>query len=206
MGRLRRSLHRRAVRVTRAAYLAIERSPLAPALTVPVIQRLKARVTHMPASRVLGVLDRLAAADVPVWVAGGWGVDALAGHQTRRHYDLDLLTGDDPGQLARAGDVLRRAGFRQAGRQHHPGLPMPWRHTWQDDEGHTVEVLPVTLADPPFGEHRFTTGVIDGRPVPCLPVALQLTLHTGYPVRSADATDIRVLRSCLERADRAGRA
>ncbi|MEV7533065.1 nucleotidyltransferase domain-containing protein [Streptomyces hydrogenans] len=36
------------------------------------------------------VLDALRAADVPHWVAGGWGVDALVGRQTREHRDVDL--------------------------------------------------------------------------------------------------------------------
>jgi hypothetical protein len=39
---------------------------------------------------VLGVLGDLAEAGCAVWVAGGWGVDALAGRQTRLHRDLDL--------------------------------------------------------------------------------------------------------------------
>jgi lincosamide nucleotidyltransferase A/C/D/E len=191
-------LRRRAVRVARAAYLAIERSPLAPALNVPVVQRLKAQVTYMPASRVLALLDQLAAVGVPVWLAGGWGVDALAGHQTRRHYDLDLLTGADTGH--RVADVLRRAGFRHASSQHNPDLPMPCRHVWQHDDGHTVEVLPVALADPPFAGPEFTTGSIDGRPVPCLSATLQLWLHTGYPARPVDAADTETLRGRLDRS------
>lgn len=36
-------------------------------------------------------LDVLAAADVTPWIDGGWGVDALLGHQTREHGDLDLV-------------------------------------------------------------------------------------------------------------------
>jgi hypothetical protein len=39
---------------------------------------------------VLGVLDALTSASCMVWVAGGWGVDALVGGQTRAHRDLDL--------------------------------------------------------------------------------------------------------------------
>jgi Aminoglycoside-2''-adenylyltransferase len=28
---------------------------------------------------------------IKVWIDGGWGVDALLGHQTRKHDDLDVL-------------------------------------------------------------------------------------------------------------------
>jgi lincosamide nucleotidyltransferase A/C/D/E len=40
------------------------------------------------AESVLEVLSALSACRV--WAAGGWGVDALVGHQTRDHRDLDL--------------------------------------------------------------------------------------------------------------------
>ena len=55
--------------------LRIERSPLAPILQIAAVRRIKARVTYMPESRVLAVLDLLAGAGVRAWVAGGWGVE-----------------------------------------------------------------------------------------------------------------------------------
>ena len=45
----------------------------------------------MTAEDVLMVRDTLAAAGVPVWIDGGWGVDALVGTQSRDHDDLDLV-------------------------------------------------------------------------------------------------------------------
>lgn len=192
-------LHRYAVRAARKTYLAMERSPLAPLLKLHTVQRVKARITYMPAAKVLALLDLITAEGIQVYVAGGWGVDALAGQQTRRHYDLDLLADADPVQVARAGDVLKREGYRQAGTEHNPGLPMPWRQLWQHDDGYSVEVLPAPLADPPFGGMPFggtpfTLGIIEGQPVPCLSAALQLALHTGYPPRPVDAADTDLLR------------
>ncbi|MBE1497367.1 lincosamide nucleotidyltransferase A/C/D/E [Amycolatopsis lexingtonensis] len=43
----------------------------------------------MDARTVLRVLE--AVAPNAVWLAGGWGIDALLGRQTREHGDLDLL-------------------------------------------------------------------------------------------------------------------
>ena len=37
------------------------------------------------------LLDALEGEGIEVWVAGGWGIDALVGRQTRQHRDLDLL-------------------------------------------------------------------------------------------------------------------
>jgi lincosamide nucleotidyltransferase A/C/D/E len=203
-GPLGRSLHRQAVRVSRAAYLGIERSPLAPFLRIPLVQGLKTRITYMPGSQVLALLDLVEAAGVRAWVAGGWGVDALAGRQTRRHYDLDLLIGDDPGDFTKVAEALGRAGFRLAESEQNPGLAMPWRHFWRHDSGYSVEVLPVPLREPPWAGSAdappFARGSIDGRPVPCLSAALQLKLHSGYPPRDIDTTDTSMLRAYLNDA------
>lgn len=195
------------VRATRGAYLGIERSPLQPLLNTPWVRRLKSRVTHMPAPRVLALLDLVGAAGLRAWVAGGWGVDALAGRQTRRHYDLDLVIGNDPADIGAAGAVLASQGYRRTQTEHNPGLPMPRRQLWQQDDGHSVELLPVSLDEAPFGEPgSFAQGVIDGQPVPCLSASLQLRLHSGYPVRDIDVTDTDLLRTLLDRTrlDRAG--
>jgi lincosamide nucleotidyltransferase A/C/D/E len=49
--------------------------------------------------RVVGLLD---SQNVSYWLDGGWGVDALAGEQTRQHQDLDLAI-----LLSEAGIVIR---------------------------------------------------------------------------------------------------
>ena len=43
------------------------------------------------AAAALEVLGVLRSNVVEAWVAGGWGVDALLGEQTREHRDLDIL-------------------------------------------------------------------------------------------------------------------
>jgi len=45
----------------------------------------------MDASSLLAVIGQLQADGISVWIDGGWGVDALLGHQTREHDDLDLV-------------------------------------------------------------------------------------------------------------------
>ena len=193
------------IAAARAAYLGLERSPLAFLLRLPGVPWLKSRVTHIPESRVVAVMDAFAAAGVSSWVAGGWGIDALIGHQTRRHYDLDLVVSDTPDNIERTGQVLSRAGFRPRVRELNPGLAMPVRHLWQDDNGHSVEVMPVTLGKPPFtdGELLFTEGVIGGRLVPCLSARLQVTLHKGYAARVVDLTDMAALSAHVNRTEAA---
>jgi lincosamide nucleotidyltransferase A/C/D/E len=43
------------------------------------------------AQDVLRILHLLQSHAIPVWIGGGWGIDALLGRHTRPHKDLDLL-------------------------------------------------------------------------------------------------------------------
>jgi lincosamide nucleotidyltransferase A/C/D/E len=203
LGWLLLSGRRYLVPAARAAYLGLEHSPLGFLLRLPGVQWLKSRVTYVPESRVPALMDALGAAGVSAWVAGGWGVDALIGHQTRRHYDLDLVVSDARDNLDRMEQALARAGFRPGVREFNPGLAMPLRLSWQDDTGLTVEVMPVAFGQPPFTDQEslFTGGVIGGRPVPCLSARLQVTLHEGYKARDIDATDMAALRTHLNEAE-----
>lgn len=200
-------LRRLAVRAGRAVYPAIEASPAGWLVRLPPLQRMKYRVIQTPAWRVLAILDLLSAAGVQTWVAGGWGVDALLGRQTRRHCDVDLVIDDAGPSYQQVADILTREGFQFVISSHTPGIAIPWCHVWQHDAGHKVEVLPVPLQEPPFAADRgdgdgagqpFSEGSIDGRPVACLSAALQLLLHVGYPQRKIDEHDVALLREYLE--------
>jgi lincosamide nucleotidyltransferase A/C/D/E len=182
-----------AVRAGRSAYLAAERSALAPLVRTRTVSRFKSKVAQTRAGTVTEILGVLHAGDVPAWVAGGWGVDALAGRQTRMHYDLDLVVSAADDSMTRLAAALDGAGFKRGVPEHSPGQPMPWRHFWRRDDGAGIEVMPVDLHAPPFTAESFAVGMIDGRPVPCLSGATQLTLHSGYPLREFDAQDITVL-------------
>jgi lincosamide nucleotidyltransferase A/C/D/E len=198
------------VHVGRTVYPAIVKSPIGWLVRRSPVQRIKYRIIYTPAWRVLAILDLLAAAGVQAWVAGGWGVDALLGRQTRRHCDIDLVISDDGPSYQEVAQILAREGFRFASTQYTPGIPIPWCHIWRHDAGHKVEVLPVPLHEPPFatgGDHvggvgpAFAEGSIDGRPVPCLAAELQLLLHNGYPQRKIDNHDVTLLRAYLGLAE-----
>ncbi len=203
-----------AIRVGRIVYPVIYQSPLGWLLRFPRVERIKYRFINTPASQVLAVLDELAAEGVRGWLAGGWGVDALLGRQTRTHNDIDLVIGDDEPPFKQdeppfrqIDQALGRQGFWFVGTFHHPGIPIPWCQMWRHRAGAKVEVLPVPLNKPPFAadgdgaggiRQLFTEGSIDGRPVPCLSAELQLLLHKGYPQREADNHDVALLRAYLD--------
>lgn len=170
------------------------------------IRRLRA---HQPAVfplvEVLRVLDATGAAGVRCRLGGGWGVDALAGGQTRVHGDLDLVLDDFEGSIRTLSLVLERLGYRQQA-AHEPGMWLPQAADFEAS-GRRIEVLGVNwsffasvaaLVDPEsdaatmrdaFRASCLAQGRLGPRTVPCLSAAAQTLFHTGYPGRERDRRD-----------------
>jgi lincosamide nucleotidyltransferase A/C/D/E len=152
----------------------------------------------MPLGEVLVVLEGLEQAGCRYWLEGGWGVDALVGHQTREHRDLDVDV-DDRGE-ARALEVLTRLGYV---------VDTDWRPNRVEfvrAEYGRVDVHPIELHDDgsarqpgldgrvyTFPARFFTTGSLGARSVPCFSLEAQRVFHAGYPPRPVDEHDLRVL-------------
>jgi lincosamide nucleotidyltransferase A/C/D/E len=150
------------------------------------------------AAAVHEILDMLAAADIPTWIGGGGGIDALVGRQTRDHADLDVAVVDGRGALA----ALAAAGFEVVTDW------WPGRMAMQRPDGSEVDVHPIVFRDDGSAVHTsregqeflypvdgFTVGVIAGREVPCITAALQEVFHSGYEPQTKDLTDLATLRS-----------
>ena len=158
----------------------------------------------MTVARVHRVLDALAEAGCQVWIEGGWGVDALAGRQTRDHRDLDVDI--DAACEAAALEALARIGYaiETDWRPNRVELAAPGEgwvdlHPLEfDGEGNGVQV---GLAGErhAYPAAAFVTGVIGGRTVGCLSAAQQIAWHAGYPLREIDRADLRVLHALLAR-------
>jgi lincosamide nucleotidyltransferase A/C/D/E len=149
------------------------------------------------------VLDLLTAADIVVWVDGGWGVDALLGEETRAHNDLDLVI--DHFDVARYRAVMRAAGFvRKA------TAPETARNfVLVDGDGREVDVhlvdRDVVVTDASgvqvYGPNGLEyevgslagTGTIAGRWVACCTAAFQVRSHTTYEPDADDAHDVLAL-------------
>ena len=146
------------------------------------------------------ILDTLDLADVPAWVAGGWGVDALAGRLTREHRDLDLaLPAED---LDRAVNAVVGLGFAVETEW------LPVRVELGGGPGGWVDLHPLVFdADGngvlagldgesfDYPAEDFTQGLIGGRAVQCISVRLQRRFHEGYEPRPQDVHDLAILES-----------
>ncbi len=167
----------------------------------------------MPERTVVTILAALDDAGVRFWVAGGWGIDALMGRQTRRHSDLDLVLDHRGDDEARARRVLAQLGVRFQNPDAVGDRRLPRIIQLHDRGGRVVELLPVDLMSLPIvasdhrsrrrsGEdadsdgrptHLFSVGTIGSRAVPCLAPEVQLALHEGYELSESDRRDVALL-------------
>jgi lincosamide nucleotidyltransferase A/C/D/E len=171
---------------------------------VNVYARTRPLHASVHAEDVLAVLELLAQRGLRVWVAGGWGVDALLGRQTREHADVDLACrAEDEAPILAA---LQQRGYRVVLDYR------PARVALADDDGREVDLHPVRFdadgrgiqaglhgqqfAYPP---DAFGAGTIGGQAVACLSVAQQLRFHTGYALREHDRQDLAALRAAASR-------
>ena len=153
----------------------------------------------MPVSEVVNIVGLLESHSLKVWLDGGWGVDALAGRQTRPHEDLDIAI-----LLSEADEVvslLRELGYEAYEDE------MPTRLDLRDAHDYRVDLHPLTmdetgnglqkLQDGSFGtytaEGLSATGTLAGREVRCLSRDLQLRFHRCYEPDDNDRHDIKLL-------------
>jgi len=156
----------------------------------------------MTAGEVLTVIDALEAAGCNVWIEGGWGVDALAGRQTRAHRDLDLAV--DAVAEATVLATLERLGYV---------VETDWRPVRVELSAAGrgwVDVHPVAFDAEgngaqagrdgetyPYPAAGFTTGTVAGRRVGCITAAQQIAWRSGYELRDVDRHDLAVLRRLI---------
>ncbi|MET7645275.1 amino acid transporter [Streptomyces sp. NPDC005426] len=154
----------------------------------------------MSASDVLSVLSVLREAGADAVLAGGWGIDALIGEETRGHKDLDLLhrQEQEPAVVA----ALTAAGYAQTLDQR------PVRFVMRRPDGAEVDLHPLRFApdgsavqssfdpDQPFcyPAECFVTGTVGGAPVRCLSPQRQAEFHQGYEPAAHDLHDMAHLR------------
>ena len=149
---------------------------------------------EMTAGSVAEVTTCLAERGVAHWLCGGWGVDALAGRQTRRHGDLDVVVDRADHRLPDAADAaLGALGLRRVATETSiPPMPTIW--VYSDGRGRTVDLLPADLTQPPFDRpDAWARGRVSEVDVACISASLQRALRAGYTARRSDRADLAVL-------------
>jgi lincosamide nucleotidyltransferase A/C/D/E len=153
---------------------------------------------EMDASEVHRVLEALDAADLRFWLAGGWGVDALIGVQSRTHDDLDIVLEDFEAMEPDARKVMESLGYAMVESHRDEDFPLPRCSTFDDGEGHRVQLVSLawrSLAaelglpapaegdgplSPALVEVGLAEGTVEGRCVPCVSIKVQQFLSDRY--------------------------
>jgi lincosamide nucleotidyltransferase A/C/D/E len=156
----------------------------------------------MDARRLVGLMEHLASLGIPVWLDGGWAIDALLGHQRRPHDDLDLVAALD--DVARISAALAGYDYVLA------NCGDPRVVVMVDEAGHQVDVHPVVFTEKGDGIYKMTTGgdwiypshgfagagEVLGRSVPCLTPEVMMVCHaTGYVLDDVHKGDVVALRN-----------
>ncbi|MFI8002809.1 nucleotidyltransferase domain-containing protein [Streptomyces sp. NPDC086010] len=149
---------------------------------------------------VLAVLALLRGAGADVVLAGGWGVDALLGEQTREHRDLDLL--HDRAQETAVVAALESAGYAETLDQRpvrfvltHPSGPEIDLHPLEfAADGSAVQASPDPATPFRYPAACFVTGTIGTVTVRCISAERQADFHQGYEPAGRDVADMAHLR------------
>ncbi len=165
----------------------------------------------MATEDVLTVLGALESTGVPFYLAGGWGVDALVGRQSRSHDDLDVVIDHYDQDLPRAVDALKSMGFELVASYERRAW-MPKNTVLEDGAGRRVDLDSLNwkiLArefGPPgadasdrgsFEDRVFAEGIVAGKRVPCLSADVQLLYHSLFDLNVRHQHDVTLLREEL---------
>jgi lincosamide nucleotidyltransferase A/C/D/E len=157
--------------------------------------------TEMSSSALVGLLQLLDRATLPVWLDGGWGVDALLGTQTRPHQDADIIL--SVAAVPKLQEILGRRGFAIQ-----RGAP-PHSFVLADHSGLEVDVHAVVFDADGNGVYRMQNGenwiypaegfggrgVVNGSRVRCLSPAAQVLGHAhGYLPTEKDLRDMELIQ------------
>lgn len=197
--------------VTRALKRLLSDRPLVGMFFSSTLGRsLRKRLYHIPVAEVARIGSALDRAGLEWFLAGGWGVDALVGHRTRRHGDLDLCVEVAADGESRAIEALAELGYEVTAARAPSGRRFPFRSVLRDRSGRTVDIILITCLDasptdedvPVLGGEACTTGelVLDGETlrIPCLAAAFQIELHCGYLPQERDRRDVALLTETFD--------
>src|SRR5919202_1985009 len=144
----------------------------------------------MHAQDVLDITRCLDTAGIPVWLDGGWGIDALVGEQRRPHADLDVVIALH--DVRNAQDALQQRGF-----------------VLRDETDRRIDFHTVTFDAGGGGIQQFQDGScfryppegfngrgrVNARTVRCLTAEVQMLCHVGYTPDADDYHDVLLLQT-----------
>lgn len=149
----------------------------------------------MKVQEVLELYDTLEERGIPIWIDGGWCIDALVQRQTRDHSDLDIAVArTDAGNMR---SHLEVDGFREKVQSD----TTPWNYVLSDDANRVVDVHVFEFdrdGNNTYGvaypkESLTGEGIIAGRKVRCIRADWMFKFKTAYEPTEKDLQDVQAL-------------
>lgn len=152
---------------------------------------------------LMTVINILENASITYWIDGGWGVDILAGKQTRTHRDIDINF--DAQHTERLLNMLLEYGYK---------IDTDWKpvriELYSENYGY-LDIHPFVLNEDgtskqadleggwyEFDKDFFSNAVFEGKTIPCISVKGQKIFHSGYELRDKDKHDISIIENISE--------
>ena len=149
---------------------------------------------------LMSVISLFESAGITYWIDGGWGVDILAGKQTRNHRDIDVNY--DAQQTEKLLCMLLDCGYK---------IDTDWRpvriELYSEKYGY-LDIHPFILNEDgtskqadleggfyDFERDFFGNASFEGRIIPCISIKGQKIFHSGYELREKDRHDIAILEA-----------
>ena len=149
---------------------------------------------------LMTIINLLEDSNIKYWIDGGWGVDILAGKQTRNHRDIDVDF--DAQHTEELLKILLKYGYE---------VDTDWKpvriELYSEKYGY-LDIHPFILnedgtskqADLEGGFYEyekdfFSNAIFEGKTIPCISLKGQKIFHSGYELRDKDKQDIAVLES-----------
>lgn len=154
------------------------------------------------AADLLAVIRMMQESGIKFWLDGGWGVDVLAGHQSREHRDIDIDF--DAAHTVKLIDILQRKGYVTEIDElpvrmelHHPLLGYIDIHPFELKADGSAR-----QADPFGGWYEimaeyFGSTVFAGLEIPCISALGQKVFHSGYELREVDKHDLLIIEELM---------
>ncbi len=152
---------------------------------------------------LLTVIELLENAGITYWLDGGWGVDVLAGEQTRPHRDIDVDF--DAEHTEKLLTMLTEYGYE---------VETDWApvriELYSDKYGY-IDIHPFVLHEDgtarqadlaggwyEFEKDYFGTASFAGKTIPCISAKGQKVFHSGYELRDKDRHDLAIIEKLLK--------
>jgi lincosamide nucleotidyltransferase A/C/D/E len=149
---------------------------------------------------LMTIINLLENANIKYWIDGGWGVDILAGKQTRNHRDIDVDF--DAQHTEELLKILLKYGYE---------VDTDWKpvriELYSEKYGY-LDIHPFILNEDgtskqadleggfyEFEKDFFSNAIFEGKTIPCISLKGQKIFHSGYELRDKDKQDIAVLES-----------